>query len=210
LPFAREGFPFILTGLGLTLFFILFGFVFLSIVAGILTLFTMFFFRDPDRKNDTHHHSVFSPADGRVLEIKELKDENNPMGKPGYRISIFMSVFNVHVNRVPMAGTVKKIIYQPGKFFSANLEKASRYNESNTIILETHHSQHIVIIQIAGLIARRIACWVEEADCVEAGQRFGLIRFGSRLEIYLPSDAHVITEKGQKVKAGSTVIGNMA
>ena len=209
-PFAKEGFPFILTGLGLTLLFVFLGLVLVSIVAGILTLFTMCFFRDPDRKNDARHKSVFSPADGRILEIKRLEDGNNPLGKPGHRISIFMSVFNVHVNRVPMAGTVKKIVYQPGKFFSANLDKASKHNENNRITLETSDFQHIVVIQIAGLIARRIACWVEESDYVEAGQRFGLIRFGSRLEIYLPDDALITAQKGQKLKAGATVIGNMA
>jgi len=209
-PFAKEGFLFILTGLGLTLLFIFLGLVSVSIVAGILTLFTMFFFRDPDRQNDVRHKSVFSPADGRILEIKRLEDGNNPLGKPGHRISIFMSVFNVHVNRVPMGGTIKKIVYQPGKFFSANLDKASKYNENNRITLETRDFQHIVFIQIAGLVARRIACWVEEADYVEAGQRFGLIRFGSRLEIYLPDDALITAQKGQKVKAGATVIGNMA
>ena len=209
-PFAKEGFPFILTGLGLTLHFVFLGLVLVSIVAGILTLFTMCFFRDPDRKNDARHKSVFSPADGRILETKRLEDGNNPLGKPCHRISIFMSVFNVHVNRVPMAGTVKKIVYQPGKFFSANLDKASKHNENNRITLETSDFQHIVVIQIAGLIARRIAGWVEESEYVEAGQRFWLIRFGSRLEIYLPDDALITAQKGQKVKAGATVIGNMA
>ena len=210
LPFAKEGFPFIFVGLGLILLFILLGLALVAFVAGLLTLFTMFFFRDPDRQNEVNHQSVFSPADGRVLEVKRLEDERNPLGKPCHRISIFMSVFNVHVNRVPMAGTIKKIVYKPGRFFSANLDKASKHNESNRIILETGDLQHIVIIQIAGLVARRIACWVEEADYVEAGQRFGLIRFGSRLEIYLPNEAHINAEEGQKVRAGETVIGNMS
>ncbi|MCP4668498.1 MAG: phosphatidylserine decarboxylase family protein [Deltaproteobacteria bacterium] len=208
-PFAKEGFPFIFTGLCLTLVFLYLGLVLTSIVAGMLTLFVMFFFRDPDRQNDVHHHAVFAPADGRILEVKRFYEGNNPLGKPGHRISIFMSVFNVHVNRIPVAGTIKKIVYQPGKFFSANLDKASEQNESNIITLETRDLHNIVFIQIAGLIARRIACWIEEADCVEAGQRFGLIRFGSRLEIYLPDDTIITTQKGQKVKAGATVIGNL-
>jgi phosphatidylserine decarboxylase len=209
-PFAKEGFPFILAGLCLTLFFAFLGFVLVSIILGILTLFIMFFFRDPDRRYEVRNKSVYSPADGRILEVKRLEDGNNPLGMPGHRLSIFMSVFNVHVNRIPVAGTIKKIVYRPGKFFSANLEKASQHNEHNKITLETPDFQHIVFIQIAGLIARRIACWVEEADDVEAGQRFGLIRFGSRLEIYLPDNAIITAQKGQKVKAGATPIGNMA
>ena len=209
-PIAKEGFPFVFIGLGLTFLFVLLGLFFLSIMVGILTLFIIFFFRDPDRQYEAGNKSVVSPADGKILEVRRLEDGNNPLGVPGHRISIFMSVFNVHVNRIPIAGRIKKIAYQSGKFFSANLDKASEYNESNRITLETRDSQHVVFIQIAGFIARRIACWVEEADDVETGQRFGLIRFGSRLEVYLPESAFITAQKGQKVKAGASVIGNMA
>jgi len=165
------------------------------------------FFRDPDRRNDTAPGSILTPADGTILEIKHLDDLNNPLGKPALRISIFMSIFNVHVNRFPVAGTVKKITYRPGRFFRANLDKASEFNENNRIMLKTSDSRTIMVIQIAGIIARRIACWIKEGDRLEAGERFGLIRFGSRLEVYLPEDSRITAQPGQKVKAGETVIG---
>ena len=118
-----------------------------------------------------------------------------------------MSIFNVHVNRIPTSGTIKTITYQPGKFFSANLDKASKHNENNKITLQTPNSRRIVFTQIAGLIARRIACWIDEGDRVVAGQRFGLVRFGSRLEGCLPADTQVTVTLNQKVKAGETIIG---
>jgi len=183
------------------------GFFFASIVTGIVTLFIIFFFRDPDRRKDTAPGSILTPADGTILEIKHLDDLNNPLGKPALRISIFMSIFNVHVNRFPVAGTVKKITYRPGRFFRANLDKASEFNENNRIMLKTSDSRTIMVIQIAGIIARRIACWIKEGDRLEAGERFGLIRFGSRLEVYLPEDSRITAQPGQKVKAGETVIG---
>jgi phosphatidylserine decarboxylase len=183
------------------------GLFFVSIVTGILTLFIIFFFRDPDRGNDTGPGAILTPADGTILEIKHLDDPNNPLGKPALKISIFMSIFNVHVNRFPVAGTVKKITYQPGRFFRANLDKASKLNENNRIMLKTDDSRTIMVIQIAGIIARRIACWIREGDRLDAGQRFGLIRFGSRLEVYLPEDSRITAQSGQKVKAGETIIG---
>jgi len=206
-PLAREGFPFIFTGCFLTILIFFLGFLYLSILAGIISLFIIFFFRDPKRKNEAPHNAVLTPADGTILDIKHLEDGDNPLGEPTIKVSIFMSIFNVHVNRMPIGGTVEKITYQPGKFFSANLDKASQYNEKNRITLRTSDSRRIVVIQIAGLIARRIACWIKEEEHVEAGQRFGLIRFGSRLEVYLPAICHVTATQGQKVRAGETVLG---
>jgi len=136
--------------------------------------------------------------------------ENNPLGQPSIKVSIFMNIFNVHVNRIPFGGTIKKISYHPGKFLSANLDKASEQNENNRVTLETVDSREILVIQIAGLIARRIACWVEKGDNVKTGQRFGLIRFGSRLEVFLPEDSRIVARVRQKVKAGETVIGYLA
>jgi len=121
-----------------------------------------------------------------------------------------MSVFNVHVNRMPVGGTIEKITYQPGRFFSANLDKASEYNEKNSITLQTSDSKKIVVIQIAGLIARRIACWIDEKEQVVAGQRFGLIRFGSRLEVFLPVNSKITAQPHQRVKAGETIIGYLS
>ena len=187
--------------------FLFLGYHFFSVLGLLISFFIVFFFRDPDRKQPTVTSSVLSPADGRILEIKQIDHSNNPLGEPALKVSIFMSVFNVHVNRIPVESSIEKIDYHAGKFFSANLDKASEQNENNRVTLRTPDSQKIVIIQIAGLIARRIVCWVDKGDRMDRGQRFGLIRFGSRLEVFLPNNARVTVEKKQKVKAGETIIG---
>jgi phosphatidylserine decarboxylase len=207
---AREGFPFVFIGFFLTFLIFLLGFKYLSILAGVISLFIIFFFRDPKRNNEAPLNAVLTPADGTILDIKHLEDGNNPLGEPSIKVSIFMSIFNVHVNRMPVGGTVEKITYQPGRFFSANLDKASQYNENNRITLRTSDSRRIVVIQIAGLIARRIACWINEKEQVMAGQRFGLIRFGSRLEVFLPVNSKITAQPHQRVKAGETIIGYMS
>jgi phosphatidylserine decarboxylase len=209
-PFAKEGVPFVLISMVLTFLFLYFGLIFMSILTGVISVFITLFFRDPERNNSSHHKAVLTPADGKILEIRHLEDKDNPLGQPAVKVSIFMSVFNVHVNRIPVGGIIKKIIYTPGKFFSANLDKASKYNENNRIILETDDSHIIAFIQIAGLIARRISCWVKEIEHVEAGQRFGLIRFGSRVELYLPYNSKIIARPCQKVRAGETIIGYLS
>jgi len=167
----------------------------------------MYFFRDPTRDNDIPEKTVLTPADGKVLDVRYLKDDNNPLGEPAVKVSIFMSLFNVHVNRVPISGKILEIIYHPGKFFSAPLDKASEQNENNLIALQTADGRKIVFVQIAGLIARRIVCWIKEGDHVRAGQRFGLIRFGSRLDVYLPNDTRITVQPRHKVKAGKTILG---
>jgi phosphatidylserine decarboxylase len=123
------------------------------------------------------------------------------------KVSVFMSLFNVHVNRIPARGRIKKISYRAGAFLAANLDKASEKNEQNTLFLETQDGKTVVFVQIAGLIARRIACWVREGDEVQAGQRFGLIRFGSRVDLYLPEGSRVVVQPGHHVKAGITTLG---
>ncbi len=173
----------------------------------LITFFVVFFFRDPEREQPNIPHAVLSPADGRILAVERIDHSNNPLGAPGLKISIFMSVFNVHVNRIPVGGSIQKINYHPGQFFSANLDKASEQNENNRVTLRTPDAQEIVVIQIAGLIARRIVCWIAEGDRVDRGQRFGLIRFGSRLEAFLPTNTRITVSKGQKVTAGETIIG---
>ncbi|MDY6972899.1 MAG: phosphatidylserine decarboxylase family protein [Thermodesulfobacteriota bacterium] len=207
---AREGLPFVLIGCALFFLSICLGLYPVSIFAGILTLFFIFFFRDPHRDNSVPDRGVLTPADGRILEIQHIEGDNNPLGRPAVKVSIFMSIFNVHVNRIPIGGTIQEIIYRPGSFFSANLDKASELNENNMITLKTPDSRKIVFIQIAGLIARRISCWVKEGDHVAAGQRFGLIRFGSRLEVYIPGDSRITARIHQKVKAGKTIIGYLS
>ena len=207
LPMAREGLPFIVSGLALTALLFYGGLYFISILAGILSLFIIYFFRDPERISDTPDDAVLTPADGRILNIRNIKDSDNPLGEPAIKVSVFMSVFNVHVNRVPMSGKISEIVYNPGKFFSANLDKASEKNENNRITLDTEKGRRIVFVQIAGLIARRIVCWIDEHDYVKAGQRCGLIRFGSRLDLYLPAESRVIARPQDRVKAGETIIG---
>ncbi len=206
LPVAREGFPFIIIGIGIIVLFAILGWAILVILSGLLTLFVIYFFRDPERHPNNEKNAVMTPADGRILEIRRVEGEENPLGRPCIKVSIFMNVFNVHVNRIPVGGTIRRISYNPGKFLSADLDKASAQNENNRIILETEASKEILIIQIAGLIARRIACWIDEGDVVTTGQRFGLIRFGSRLEVFLPPDSKMVARVQQKVKAGETVI----
>jgi phosphatidylserine decarboxylase len=183
------------------------GTVSLSILLGLLTLFIIYFFRDPERSSGAGDDAVLSPADGTVIDIRHLEDCNNRMGSQALKISIFMSVFNVHVNRIPVKGKISGITYNPGEFFSANLDKASEQNENNGITLDAGNGHRIVFVQIAGLIARRIACWVKEGDLVNAGQRFGLIRFGSRVDIYLPKGSRINIRLKDRVKAGESVIG---
>jgi phosphatidylserine decarboxylase len=179
----------------------------LSAIALILTLFIMYFFRDPDRRGQLPEGAILCPADGKIIEVCEVRRDESPLKASALKISIFMSVFDVHVNRIPVNGTVTGISYHAGRFFAANLDKASSDNESNRVLLETPDGRRILVIQIAGLIARRIACWVEETDRVQAGQRFGLIRFGSRVEVFAPVPSRAVVRVGQRVKAGQTILG---
>jgi phosphatidylserine decarboxylase len=208
-PVAREGLPFIFSGSAFVVLFFSLHLPVLGVLFAFLTLFTIYFFRDPSRSAEADEKSVLTPADGRVLEVKPLppRDPSNSVGEESLKVSVFMSLLDVHVNRIPVAGRISKVTYQPGKFLVANLDKASEQNERNTVTLETHDGYRIAFVQIAGLIARRIACWIKEGDDVEAGQRFGLIRFGSRLDIYLPGGSRITVEPGQKVRAGETIIG---
>ncbi len=204
---AREGFPFAGSGLVITLLFLFLGVASLTIVAGALTLFVLYFFRDPDREAEVQEKAVLTPADGRILEARTLEAGGNPLGTRAVKVSVFMSLFDVHVNRIPTGGRISRISYRPGAFFAANLDKASEKNEQNAVTLDTPDGKQIVFVQIAGLIARRIVCWVREGDDVQAGQRFGLIRFGSRVDVFLPEGSRVAVQPRQKVKAGKTIIG---
>jgi len=207
LPVAREGLPFIIPGIIVTILLFYSEIYWIAIPLGIIVLFTVYFFRDPERASHAGEDAVLSPADGTVINISHLEDSNNIIGGPAWKISIFMSVFNVHVNRIPVKGRISGIKYNPGRFLSANLEKASEMNENNRVYLDVYNGQRIVFVQIAGLIARRIACWIKEGAQVNAGQRFGLIRFGSRVDIYLPADSRINTRLKERVKAGESIIG---
>ena len=210
LPVAWEGIPFIIIGIGFTSILLIINWESLAIPLAVLTLLTIYFFRDPERTHVTNEKAVLTPADGKIISIDKLNNGDNHFQDRAIKISIFMSIFNAHINRIPIRGKIAQLSYHPGKFFSANRDKASLCNEHNIVTLETYNRKKIVFVQIAGLIARRISCWVNKGDYVETGQRFGLIRFGSRLEVYLPHDSTLIVEKGGKVKAGQTVIGYLS
>lgn len=207
-PLASAGYPFIFASTFTTAVFALLGLVALSLMGLAATFFICFFFRDPDRVIPNASGCVVSPADGKVIAAG-LMDNSRFSEGPCIKVSIFMSIFNVHVNRIPHEGQVKKIHYYPGKFFSANLDKASSHNEHNAIFLKTEEGKNICTVQIAGLIARRIICKLQKDDMVTRGQRFGLICFGSRLDVYLPPEINLKVAVGDKVKAGTSVLGDL-
>jgi phosphatidylserine decarboxylase len=175
------------------------------IVAGVvlvcLAAFVFYFFRDPERVIPAESGAVVSPADGRVVVVT---DEDHA-GVPGKRISIFLAIWNVHVNRSPAAGTIVKMDYRPGKFLAAMRPRASLENEQNVISLSTA-SGEMVFKQIAGLIARRVVCWKKAGDTVQRGERIGLVRFGSRVDLWVPRDAQILVALGDNVKGGSSVL----
>lgn len=207
-PIAIEGIPFVVIAGVISLIFYLAGLIIPAVLFSLVTLFIIWFFRNPERNVPIGDNIVISPADGKIIDIKE-GDESRILKKRMIKISIFMNLFNVHVNRLPCTGKVVGILYNPGKFVSANLEKASLENEQNAVVLETTAGEKIIFIQIAGLIARRIVCWLKEGDYGVIGQRFGLIRFGSRVDVYLPVGTDVKVSLGQKVKAGESVLAIM-
>ncbi|MDR2443673.1 MAG: phosphatidylserine decarboxylase family protein [Deltaproteobacteria bacterium] len=200
LPVARPGLMFIF-GLGLlTLIFWVLGFCILTYIFLILTCFTIWFFRDPKRPIPPGEFGL-SPADGRVIRIDSLA--LCPLtNAPTIKVSIFMSIFSVHVNRLPVSGLLVRQDYFKGTFLNAELDKASEKNERNALIIESSDGRRITVVQIAGLIARRIVSWVNIGENLTRGQRFGMIRFGSRLDIYLPREAQIMVALGQKVNAG--------
>ena len=182
----------------------------LWLLAFVLTLFALwvaYFFRDPERTGPRGERIVIAPADGKVVLIQEV-DEPTFMGGHARRVSIFMNVFNVHVNRYPVSGTVRYVKYNPGKFLNAAAEKSSQENEQMSVGIETP-SGRVLVRQIAGLIARRIVTYSKEGDQVEQGQRMGLIRFGSRVDVFLPMDAVIKVKVGDITIAGSTVIAEL-
>ncbi len=183
----------------------------ISVPCALLTFWCIWFFRDPQRKTPADTSAVICPADGRVVII----DQATPPAELGLgddtlpRICIFMNVFNVHVNRAPVDGLIERIVYMPGKFLNASFEKASTENERCSLILRTPRGHRVVCIQIAGLIARRIVCRVKEGVALTAGQRFGLIRFGSRVDVYLPRGTNPTVKIGEITQAGSTIIATL-
>ena len=178
----------------------------LALLGLAVTFFIAYFFRDPDRVVPVSDGALVSPADGKVVVAGKV-DHTLFYEGPCQKVSIFMSVFNVHVNRIPHEGQVEKIAYHPGKFVNASLDKASEDNERNAIFMITDKGQRFCVVQIAGLIARRIICHIQAGDAVHRGRRFGLICFGSRLDVYLPVEATLNVAVGDRVKAGTSIVG---
>lgn len=204
IPLAKDGFIFIIP---LGLLSVLsggLGFPWVAAVFGLGFLFVTWFFRDPERAIPNQPNVVVSPADGRVVEIVTEKDPI--LGDTFTRISIFLSVFNVHVNRVPIGGTIEETRYHPGRFLAAFNHKASLDNEQS-IILINNGRVNVLVKQIAGLLARRIICWARKGDSYELGQRYGLIRFGSRVDLLVPQDTRLSVALGDRVSGGRSVIG---
>ncbi|KTS30447.1 phosphatidylserine decarboxylase [Methylobacterium indicum] len=212
-PIHKEGYPFIAIGIVLTVLagtFVQFlGWIFL-----LLTLWVCYFFRDPERIVPVGDGLVISPADGRVNLISTVlpPSELDLPSVPMLRISVFMNVFDCHVNRVPVTGRIDQVHYTPGLFLNAELDKASEDNERNGLVIETRQNGETVrigVVQIAGLVARRIVDWVKPGDDLTVGDRFGLIRFGSRVDVYLPAGTRVLVGLGQKAVAGETVLADL-
>ena len=206
-PVAKEGMVFILPLAAVTA--VLWGLRLPAVVAGffsLLTFFVVYFFRDPERSIPAETKAILSPADGKVIQIAPCM-EGRFLQRPSIKISVFMSLFNVHINRVPVSGRIVGMAYTPGKFFSANLDKASSANEQNALLIETPEGARLLVVQIAGLIARRIVCRARKGDVLERGWKFGLIRFGSRLDVYLPENSRVLAQPGQKTLGGQTILG---
>jgi len=208
IPLAREGYPFILASIFVIIITWVIGLRGVSYFSLGLAIFIISFFRDPERDIPSEEGSVVSPADGRIIKIEQerIGDRFKICPQEAIKISIFMNVFNVHVNRVPASGKVLGVFYNPGKFFSADKDKASLENEQNALLIEAKNGKRFVVNQIAGLIARRIVCYTKEGDTLEKGKRFGMIRFGSRLDVYLPVDCKINVSIGDKVKAGSSIL----
>ncbi len=205
-PIARPGYPFVFAAAFVTMVFALLGMTVFAVAGMIVTFCICGFFRDPDRVVTTEDGAIVSPADGKVIKVESI-DKTRYYEGPCTRISVFMSLFNVHVNRICQDGTIKKVNYQPGKFFAADKNEAPENNEQNAVFLETVEGESICFVQIAGLVARRIICWAQSGDQVKRGERFGLICFGSRLDIYMPPTVDVHVKKGDRVQAGASVIG---
>jgi len=205
-PIAKPGIPFIAAAAAATLVLAIAGFSFLALLSLGVTLFICFFFRDPDRVVSDQPGAISSPADGKVVFAGRV-DENPYISGPCTKISIFMSVFNVHVNRIPLDGVVSEIRYFPGKFINASLDKSSIHNERNAVLIDADQGFRYATVQIAGLIARRIICGIKKGDTASRGARFGLICFGSRLDVYLPTDIEIAVSLGDKVQAGTSIIG---
>ena len=208
-PIHKDGIKFILSFAIITLLLFVIS-ASLGLVSLVLTLWCIFFFRDPDRITTKENNVVISPADGVINEISKSiqapKELKIPKDTKWTKISIFLNVFDVHVNRIPISGKITKLIYEKGKFLSAGLKEASLKNERQIALLKTKNNNQVIFVQVAGLVARRIVCYLNEGQNVEIGNRYGIIRFGSRMDIYLPQIADIKVEVGQRMIGGETIL----
>lgn len=203
---AREGWPFLAIVLVLAVAATVWCGAW-SIPVWLIALFMLQFFRDPPREIPQQPGAVLSPADGRVVSVERTQDTY--ADREAIKVSVFMNVFNVHSNRSPVDGTVQRVEYFRGKFVNADMDKASTENERNALVLKTADGQIITVVQVAGLIARRILCYVKAGDVLARGQRYGFIRFGSRLDVYLPLTATIKVAIGDKVSATTTILAQL-
>jgi phosphatidylserine decarboxylase len=203
---AKEGWPFLAAATIVSIVVTL-GWGCWSVPFWLITLFILQFFRDPPRSAPADADAVISPADGRIVAVEKARDAY--LNRDALKISVFMNVFNVHSNRSPVDGEVKKSWYFGGRFLNAALDKASLENERNALWIHTDGGAEVICVQVAGLVARRILCYVQNKDRLKRGQRFGFIRFGSRVDVYLPLDAKPQAAVGDKVFAGETILARL-
>jgi len=204
-PIAVEGYPFIVLAGFVTMFFALLSWKIIAVIAFFLTLFITYFFRNPERNVPEDENVVVAPADGIIIYLGPSSEEH--VTTEMTKISIFMSVFNVHVNRSPITGRVAETFYNRGKFLDVRDERATFENERSGLLLEDARGTRIVVVQVAGLIARRIICYLQKGDQAIRGERYGLIRFGSRLDVYIPMNSDMRVKMGDKTIAGETILG---
>lgn len=206
IPFAKEGFPFIGVAAGITLIAGWLGWVPVAVAAAVLTLFVSWFFRNPPREIPQGPGLIVSPGDGKVLAVEE-EFEPRYIKDRAVRISIFLNVFDVHINRIPCEGIIEDVQYQPGLFLVASKPHATVKNEQNAVMIKTVEGAKVLCVQVAGLIARRIVWWVHPKDPAVRGERYGLIRFGSRMDTYVPVGTAIKIAVGDRVKGGETILG---
>jgi len=207
-PFAKEGFPFIGAAAGVTLFSGWLGWMPVAAVAAGLTLFVSWFFRNPARVIPEGPGLIVAPGDGKVIAIEE-EFEPRYLKDRSLRVTIFLNVFDVHINRIPCEGVIEDVQYQPGLFLVASKPEATIKNEQNALMIQAASGAKVLCVQVAGLIARRIVCWVSPKDRAKLGERFGLIRFGSRMDTFLPIGTKLRVAVGDRVKDGATILGDL-
>ena len=207
-PFAKEGFPFIGAAAGVTLFTGWLGWTPVAVLAAGLTVFVSWFFRNPARVIPEGPGLVVAPGDGKVIAIEE-EFEPRYLKDRSLRITIFLNVFDVHINRIPCEGVIEDVQYQPGLFLVASKPEATIKNEQNALMIKAASGAKVLCVQVAGLIARRIVCWVSPQERAKLGERFGLIRFGSRMDTFLPIGTKLRVAVGDRVKGGATILGDL-